>query len=49
MAIPTYDQFIEPLLRFLENKPQGAKTSEVYAALADAVGLTGDERKERGR
>ena len=46
MAIPTYDQFIEPLLRYLCDKPEGASTSEVYAALADAVGLTDDERDE---
>jgi restriction system protein len=47
MAIPTYDQFIEPLLRFLGSRPEGAKTSEVYAALADAVSLTDDERDDR--
>ena len=47
MAIPTYDQFIEPLLRFLGTRPDGAKTSEVYAALADAVGLTDEERDDR--
>jgi restriction system protein len=46
MPIPTFDQFIEPLLRFLVTKPQGAQTSEAYAALADAAGLTDDERKE---
>jgi restriction system protein len=47
MAIPTYDQFIEPLLRFLGGRPDGAKTSEVYVALADAVGLTDEERDDR--
>jgi len=46
MAIPTYDQFIEPLLRFLGTRPDGAKTSEVYAALADQVGLTDEERRQ---
>jgi restriction endonuclease Mrr len=46
MAIPTYDQFIEPLLRFLGSKPQGVSTSEVYVALADSVGLTDDERAQ---
>jgi len=46
MAIPTYDQFIEPLLRFLGSKPQGVSTSEVYVALADSVGLTDDEREQ---
>lgn len=47
MAIPTYDQFIEPLLRFLGTRPDGAKTSEVYAALADTVGLSDEERDDR--
>jgi hypothetical protein len=46
MAIPTYDQLIEPLLRFLGGKPRGVSTSEVYAALADSVGLTDDEREQ---
>ncbi len=46
MAIPTYDQFIEPLLRFLSGKPHGVSTSEAYAALADVVGLTEDEREQ---
>ena len=47
MAIPTYDQFIEPLLRFLASRPQGVKTSEVYTALADQAGLTDEELQER--
>jgi restriction system protein len=46
MAIPTYDRFIEPLLRFLNDKPQGVSTSEVYAALADSVDLTDEERDQ---
>lgn len=24
MSVPTYDQFIEPVLRFLATKPEGA-------------------------
>jgi restriction system protein len=47
MAIPTYDQFIEPLLRYLAKRPDGARSSDVYAALADQVGLTEDERLAR--
>ena len=46
MTIPTYDQFIEPLLRFLGTKPEGVSTSEVYASLAEKVGLTEAERDE---
>lgn len=47
MPIPTYDQFIEPLLRFLARHPDGVRSSGVYAALADLVGLTEDEREQR--
>ena len=44
MAIPTYDRFIEPLLRFLASRPDGVSTRDVYPALADVVGLTDAER-----
>lgn len=47
MPIPTYDQFIEPLLRFLAQHPEGVRSSVVYAALADQVGLNDDEREQR--
>lgn len=47
MAIPTYDRFIEPLLRFLGSRPDGASTSEVYPAVADVIGLTEAERDAR--
>lgn len=46
MAIPTYDQFIEPVLRFLATRPDGALAREVYEAAADAMQLTDDERAE---
>jgi len=47
MAIPTYDQFIEPLLRLLAKHRDGVRSAEAYVALADQVGLTDDERLER--
>jgi restriction system protein len=47
MPIPTYDQFIEPLLRFLAAHPIGVQNSTVFAALAERVGLTEAERLER--
>ena len=35
-TLPTYDRFIEPLLRFLAGRPEGAPARE---AAADALGL----------
>lgn len=46
MAIPTFDQFIEPLLRFLSEQNEPARTTEIYRALAERVGLSEDERAE---
>lgn len=46
MSIPTYDQFIEPVLRFLASVPDGALTRDVYEAAANAMHLTDDERAE---
>lgn len=47
MTVPTYDQFIAPLLRFLAANPDGAPTAVAQAAAADALGLTEDQRAER--
>lgn len=47
MAIPTYDQFIEPLLRLLGKYEGGLKTMQVYESLAEVVGLSDDERAVR--
>jgi restriction system protein len=46
MAIPTYDLFIEPVLRFLATRPDGALAREVYEAAAIAMQLTAEERAE---
>jgi len=46
VAIPTYDQFIDPLLRYLSEQPEGAPTRDVYRALADRLHLTEAERLE---
>jgi restriction system protein len=46
MAIPTYDQFIEPLLRFLARHPEGARTAVIYEPLADEMKLSESEREE---
>jgi len=46
MPVPTYDLFIEPILRYLEQHPDGAPAQEVYEAAARALGLSKEERGE---
>ena len=46
MPVPTYDQFIEPLLRYLAAHADGAAITDVYEALANARKLTAGERAE---
>ena len=45
MTVPTYDQFIEPVLRYLARHPDGAPARQVHEAAADALGL-GDEDRQ---
>jgi restriction system protein len=47
MPVPTYDQFIEPILRYLVTRPDGASAREVHDAAAGALGLTEADRAER--
>lgn len=44
MSIPTYDQFIEPILRFLAKHPDGVAAKQAHDAAASALGLTDDDR-----
>lgn len=46
MAIPTFDRFIEPLLRYLAAHPDGATRSDASEALADSVGISPEERQQ---
>lgn len=46
MPVPTYDQFIEPILRFLAVNPNGARAGDVHEAAADALGLDDQQRQE---
>jgi restriction system protein len=46
MAIPTYDRFIEPLLRFLASKPEGIAANAAYAHVAEALGLSAEDKQE---
>jgi restriction system protein len=46
MPVPTYDQFIEPVLRFLAQHPEGAPAREAHEAAADGLRLTPEQRAE---
>jgi restriction system protein len=46
MAVPTYDQFIEPVLRFLALHPTGVAAKEAHVAAADALGVSEQDRDE---
>lgn len=45
MTVPTYDQFIEPLLRCLAQHPDGLAARAAHEAAATALGLTSDDRQ----
>jgi restriction system protein len=47
MPVPTYDQFIEPLLRHLAAHPDGARAADAHEAVARQLGLTPEQRAER--
>ena len=44
MTVPTYDQFIEPILRFLAKNPDGESAKSAHDAAASALGLTDEDR-----
>ena len=46
MPVPTYDQFIEPVLRYLAAHPDGALARDVHDAAADALRLSDTDRAE---
>lgn len=46
MAIPTYDKFIEPVLRYLAAHPEGVAARDVHDAAALALGLSDADRTE---
>jgi restriction system protein len=46
MAIPTYDAFIEPLLRVLVRHPDGIRAQEAQEIVAQIVGLTDEAKAE---
>ncbi len=46
MPVPTYDKFIEPILRHLASRPSGVPARDVHDAAASALGLTEPDRDE---
>ena len=46
MPIPTYDEFMHPLLRILAAAPEPMRSRDVYAVVASTVGLTEEDRRE---
>ena len=44
MPIPTYDRFIEPVLRYLAQNPEGAQAPAVHDAAALSLDLSEEER-----
>jgi restriction system protein len=46
MTIPTYDKFIEPILRFLAKHPNGVLAKDAHLAAANILGLSEAERTE---
>jgi restriction system protein len=46
MPVPTYDQFIEPLLRFLAQHPDGVAARLASEAAAEALGVTEEQKQE---
>jgi len=46
MSVPTYDKFIEPILRYLAEHPEGATASAVHEACASRLGLTPEAMAE---
>lgn len=47
MTVPTYDQFIAPLLRYLAEHPDGVRTADAHEAVAAALRLSAEDRAER--
>lgn len=44
MTVPTYDRFIEPIMRFLAKNPDGASAKLAHEAAANALNLTDEDR-----
>lgn len=46
MTVPTYDQFIEPILRYLAQHPDGVPAKDAHEAAALALNLSDEDRAQ---
>lgn len=46
MSVPTYDKFIEPILRYLAAHPDGVPARAAHEAAAAALGISDEDRQE---
>ncbi len=46
MPVPTYDKFIEPVLRYLAEHPDGVPAADAHNAAANALHLSDSDRSE---
>jgi len=46
MAVPTYDLFIEPVLRYLAAHPEGVPAKDAHEAAADVLCISDEDRQE---
>lgn len=46
MTVPTYDKFIEPILRLLFARPDGVSAKEAHEFSADALAISAHDRQE---
>jgi restriction system protein len=46
VPVPTYDKFIEPILRYLASRTQGAPARDAHEAAANALHLTEEDKQK---
>ena len=46
VSVPTYDRFMDPVLRVLAEHPDGQRAASVHEAAADRLHLSEDDRRE---
>lgn len=46
MPVPTYERFIEPILRYLAERPEGALARDAHEAAAEKLGLSEADKEE---
>jgi len=46
MAVPTYDLFIEPVLRYLAAHPEGVSAKDAHEAAADVLFISDEDKQE---